>query len=204
MLAHWQLMLSEFDIDIIHRPDVENKATNASSRHETKGAENTDINEVIHVAIIHLHENKNETTEISLHTICHICDHNIHKTGRMMPEVQAFVVLEHSKCERPPRLAALSAAEPQGPACQQYATTNGHPKSRIDIDSIGLLVRQSTINGAIQTALSKVFQAGLPYLSQHSSLAEPSGRRTMYDALRLEYYWPRMSSDVCTTVEQCQ
>lgn len=79
----------------------------------------------------------------------------------------------------------------------------GHPESKVNMESNDLLKRRSTIDEAIQTVVSKAFQAGFLYLAHQPSSEGGTGRGRMYDLIRLEYYWHHMASDVYTTVYDC-
>lgn len=66
-----------------------------------------------------------------------------------MPEVQNYVQEAYPKQDRPPTLAKFVAAQAQGLTCKQHAASMGHQDSKFFVDNSALLVKQSTMNGAI-------------------------------------------------------
>lgn len=128
VLGRWRLRLAEFYFDIVHRPDVKNQAADVFSKLETKGEDHTDINGGIPAASMKIDEDRNETIEVPTYTVCLIFHPRYNKSGTLIPKVQALVVQEYPKCDRPSALAEVIAAQAQNPTCQQYAATTGHKK----------------------------------------------------------------------------
>lgn len=56
------------------------------------------------------------------------------------------------------------AVQAQDSTCQQYSGSMSHPDLKFDIDSNGHLVRQLTVDSAIQTVVSKRIRALLRIL----------------------------------------
>lgn len=79
------------------------------------------------------------------------------RTRILMPEVQAFVQQEDPKWSSLATLWEFIDAQAQNPTFQHYAATVRHSESRFYFDINKLLVRQSTINDAIQNFVLKTF-----------------------------------------------
>lgn len=78
---------------------------------------------------------------------------------------------QNLKWDKPPTFVEFVDAQAEDLNCQQYAASVGHPDWRFYVDDNEPLVRQSTIDEAIQTVLPKALQARLLYLAQHPPLA---------------------------------
>lgn len=101
-------------------------------------------------------------------------------------------------------LAKFIAAQAHGFSYQRYDATICHPEPNFKIDSNGLLEKQSSTDGAIQTVRFKIFQPCLLWLAHNRSLAGHLRERRIYHSMRLKYYWPHVASDAYTTVEKCR
>lgn len=91
MLARFQLCLSEFHYQIIHRAGIKNQTADTVSRNKTGGEDFADINDDLSVGDIDLNEDKSETVEASLYIPCHVCVLKKVELVRVTPEVQALV-----------------------------------------------------------------------------------------------------------------
>lgn len=108
-------------------------------------------------------------------------DHREQETATTMPELQALVEENYQKFDSPSILAVFIAIRSKEKNCLQFAATARHLESKFYIDSRRLSERNSMIDVAIQTVMSKSFQARLLYLDHHSTMEGYSGQRKMYD-----------------------
>lgn len=74
-------------------------------------------------------------------------------------------------------------------------------KSKRTVDEHGVLVRFSELDGAVQLYDSRNLRSASLYLSHYFPLFEYPVERKMYDAMRRNFYWPRMATDVRRIVE---
>lgn len=122
----------------------------------------------------------------------------------ILPEVQALFQQNDTKCQCSTTLVEFIDTEFRSSTCQKYETTVDHHKSKFYVNSNGLLlVGKSTIDDAIQTVVSKFFQARLMNMTHYSTLAGYPGQRRMYDSMSPEYFWLYMANDVYTSVDDC-
>lgn len=75
ILARCQLRLSEFDLDIIHRAGINNRAAEILWALKAEGENSTDIENDIPVAVTDTIGNINGASKASFYTVCQICAH---------------------------------------------------------------------------------------------------------------------------------
>lgn len=90
----------------------------------------------------------------------------------------------------------------KGADCRAAFSSVAQPNSRLDVDTDGELVRVSPLDGSSTMYAPATFRDIALYLSYHSLLAGHPNERRMYDPMRKELYWPRMTNDVYSKVRE--
>lgn len=100
-------------------------------------------------------------------------------------------MLDGSDKERRLTTSEFVTEHANDPYSMEVATTVGKPESAYSYDGNGVLMRQASIDCALQ----KVVPMSLPailYLVYYAVLAEFPGEKKLYDTQQLEFHWPHM------------
>lgn len=96
---------------------------------------------------------------------------------------------DHPKTIKPISLEEMLAAHREDFECQQYAATIGLPSYHFDLNKDGIVIRLSTLDGAIETVVPVKVREGVTSLT-HSPLTRGQPRETKtYQMLRRWFYW---------------
>jgi Integrase zinc binding domain len=88
------------------------------------------------------------------------------------------------------------------PECQHFAATAG-ANYLFDYEDSCVLVRRSSLDGALKIVVPKSLQPRLLHLEHFSRTAGHPGVTRMFCTLRKRFFWKSMSADVLETVRQC-
>jgi len=186
-LERWRLRLSAFDYDVVHLPGVKHQAADALSRLET---DTNPIDDDLPLLVV-------EPGSLTPSPISY-------EAEGPPPSIQIPEVLAVDASDPPPTTEEMILAQSEDKYCQQLTATVGTPGSIFDINRLGVLVRISKLDGAVQVVVPLSLQPKLLRLGHYSLLAGHPGSRRMYDTMRHEFYWPNMARDVYQVVLDCQ
>lgn len=79
--------------------------------------------------------------------------------------------------------------------CPEAAKHVEHQKSQYQLDGDGILIWQSSIDGALQKLVPTLLHAWIMYLTQYPRLAVPPQEGWMYYTMP-QHFWPQMENDI--------
>lgn len=87
--------------------------------------------------------------------------------------------------------------------CKTAALSVGITGSQYSVDKSRFLIRQASIDGALQMVVPKSLQVQVLHLSHHPVLSGHPGQRRMYHTLHHNYYWPQIAKEIYELVDSC-
>ena len=115
-----------------------------------------------------------------------------------------LTVGEQDVAMEPITLQEMVAEQASDAFCQAKAATVGHSASDFFYDRHGVLVRRSTLDGALQAVVPSSLRPRVLNMAHYPKLAGHPGTRRMYDTMRRSFYWPLMANDIHKLVRSCQ
>lgn len=103
-----------------------------------------------------------------------------------------------------PTLVKLVCAQKNNVFCQTETYQVDRAIIEFTINSNGLLVRKSTLDGAIQIVIPQSHRRRIPMVSHHASTAGHPDQRRVYDKLSHHFSWHHMAGDVDHIVSRCK
>lgn len=169
----------EYNFDIVNRAGVKHQAADALSRLLTKGTDNSDIYEEIPIMAV---------ATPALKRLSNVQDSTPEQTFSETNEPQL------------PALDELRSAQGADAYCENIRQTVRIPRSSLNSDKNGLLVRHKSTDGSLQKVVTQSIRLITLHSTHYSILAGDSGERRKYDTSRRKYFWPNISTNVDNTV----
>lgn len=119
----------------------------------------------------------------------------------LLPEDE---LIGHPDIVDPLSLDEIRVAQVEDLESQNYATSIGLTKSPFDIDKDGVLVRYSPLYGARQAVIPVKLRERVVLFSHKPLTQRHPGETTLYQTLRLRFYWPFMAGEATAHVSTCR
>lgn len=78
------------------------------------------------------------------------------------------------------------------------------PRTNFTVDTKGLLVRISQLDGAVQIYIPSVYRLAILHLCHYATLVGHPGERLVYDTISIHCYWPYIVKDVYGAGRCCE
>lgn len=102
-----------------------------------------------------------------------------------------------------PTAAAFIQEQARNTYCPTWTSQVGQPNTEFNIYHQGILVRKSTLDGAMLIVVATMLRQRIPTLTHYRPIAGHPWQQRIYYTLRHEFFWPRTAEDVYNTVDQC-
>lgn len=176
LLQCWRLHLSEFDIDVIHCAVIKHQAAETLSRLFTKYKDYSLLeNDLRLLAIDHV-VNKNTSHTTDKANDYHVLNINHYAASTKKPIHNSLTLVE------------LIHAQKNDLFCHTLLAHVGHACIEFSVNSDGLLLRQSAVDGFLQILVPPSLCQHILIVTHHTPVPGDPGQRRIRDPLHCSFY----------------
>lgn len=199
--AQFQVRVSEFKVNMVHRTSEKHQVTDALSRLKTVRKHCTPLDDEVPVHDISL-----KSLVCVPSAVEQVLQITVEPKDTLFPFIaEVYTIasvkkIEKAKIPTPSKLLTVQSIDSD---CRAVFASEGKPNTQFAVDSNGVLVRAFVLHDTSQGLVPASLRACYLHFCSCSLSSGHPGERCMYASMKKQLYLPHMSSEGYATVSYC-